>query len=431
MSDSDDSDDVPLSQLAAKTQVPVSSATISHGVSAPLDEPTPPVPAPAPAPEPSAQKRKRPGREKPLPATKKDKPPGGTSRAARSGAGGWDLSEAAGDLDVDYETLGVLGRGNFAEVNLVRHRKTLELCALKFCCKLDALSYTHLKGESTLASRVRDHPFVLSPIAVADSAGRAGNFSVLLPLCPGGDLLQLLRRQEGNALPEPAVRAYAAMVTLGLDALHDAGLAYRDLKPENLLIKSNGYLCIADFGFTAPLEKCGKAKVGTALYQAPELLRKQPHGAPVDWWALGCLLLEMVTGHSPFYAEDEADTEAAVLAWEMGAPFPSAPTPEAPAGPPVPEDAATEGGSRAVVRPAPPAPSRSFAELCSQLLHPLPSERLGSAGIKAAAWFEGFDWDACLAMTIPAPSTPPPLNPADTDATLLELSRRCQQGFDF
>ena len=157
---------------------------------------------------------------------------GASSRAARTGAGGWDLAEASGKLDADYETLGVLGRGAFSELNLVRHRASKELCALKFCCKLDAPSYTHLRAEAELISKLGASysPFVLAPLAVADSPGRAGNFSLLLPLCSGGDLLQLLRRQPGGVFDEGVARAYCCMAVLGLRALHDAGLVYRDVR---------------------------------------------------------------------------------------------------------------------------------------------------------------------------------------------------------
>ena len=203
---------------------------------------------------------------------------GVSDRAARTGAGGWDLSEATGSLDVDYETLGVLGRGSFAEINLVRHRATGALCALKFCCKLDAPSFGHLRAEATLASRLR-HPFILSPSAISDSPGRAGNYSVLLPLCPGGDLLQLLRRRPSKALDEPTARAYATMIVLGLRAIHDAGLAYRDLKPENLLLQANGYLWSAratrahdgTFGTCAMPPVTGSARPMPLLLPVPRL----------------------------------------------------------------------------------------------------------------------------------------------------------------
>ena len=226
--DSSSDDDIPLSQrLAASTPAVQPAASIA---AAPVGITTGTIGGAAPpAPPPAAAKRKR-----ATPAAKPAKQPsskgaGVSGRAARGGAGGWDLSEAAGDLDAEYETLGVLGRGNFSEINLVRHRETRELRALKFCCKLDAPSLVHLKAEAKLAARVK-HPMVLTPLAIADAAGRAGNFSVLLPLCPGGDLLQLLKRQQGSALSESATRAYGAMIILSLDAIHEAGLCYRDLK---------------------------------------------------------------------------------------------------------------------------------------------------------------------------------------------------------
>ena len=437
---------------------------------------------------------------------------GVSDRAARTGAGGWDLSEAAGSLDVDYATLGVLGRGSFAEINLVRHRKTGALRALKFCCKLDAPSFGHLRAEAALASKVR-HPFVLSPLAVSDSPGRAGNFSVLLPLCPGGDLLQLLRKQPSLALGEAAVRAYGSMVVLGLRALHDAGLAYRDLKPENLLLQANGYLCLADFGFAATKAECKKkgTLVGTALYQPPELLRKLPHDASVDWWALGCLLLEMVRGEAPFAAEDDEATTAVVLAHigrgvvpgapraapaaavaaatssstaaaappiaaataaspaeGAAAPLSSAnphlslfaaarlkpsatnphlqlrlaaakppaakPSPDLPAAPTAPVAPAAPAAPPTAPTAVPP-PSAEMLDLCGKLLEPDGKQRLGAlaAGgadvLQAHPWFGGVDWAAVGAMTLPAPHVPPPL-PESTDALLLELSQRCQQGFD-
>ena len=367
-----------------------------------------------------------------------------SSRAQRTGAGGWDLSEAAGDLDADYETLGVLGRGNFSEINLMRHRQTGELRALKFCCKLDGPSYFHLRAEAQLAARVSRNPFVLTPLAISDSPGRAGNYSVLLPLCPGGDLLQLLRRQPASSLSEPDARSYAGMITLGLCALHDAGLAYRDLKPENLLVRDNGYLCIADFGFCAPLAECRRQRLGTPMYQAPELMRKQVHGVAVDWWALGCLLLEMVIGASPFHRDEESETEAAVLAHEADGPLPLPPPPPSAAAAAAGIDAGGEAGAAATLAgngqegaassesspPPPPSPSAALASLCGRLLHPEASERLGASGLKAHEWFAGFDWDACRAMTTPAPWAPPPLDPKDADGTLIELTARCQQGFD-
>ena len=95
---------------------------------------------------------------------------GPSARAARVSAAAGALHLAAGDLDREYRTLGVLGRGNFSEVNLLRHRTSGELFALKTCCKLEAPSLEHLKRESTLMARVR-HPFLLTPQRVVDQRG--------------------------------------------------------------------------------------------------------------------------------------------------------------------------------------------------------------------------------------------------------------------
>ena len=246
------------------------------------------------------------------------KPSTSSSRSARTGRGQVGLHESAGSLDDLYQTVGVIGRGNFAEINLLKKREGGELFALKTCCKLDALSYAHLRKEAVLMQPLR-HNFLLTPVQVVDSRGRAASFSVLLELCPGGDLLQLLRRQPEGRLQPAAAARFCAMIVLGLEALHEAGLAYRDLKPENLFLRANGYVRLADFGLAAPLAECDTTQVGTALYQAPELVRKQAHGPGVDWWALGVLLVEMLSGSSPFaaaadQAADQASSEEATHA---------------------------------------------------------------------------------------------------------------------
>jgi serine/threonine protein kinase len=89
-----------------------------------------------------------------------------------------------------------------------------------------------------------------------------------------------------------------------MEYLHSHDIIYRDLKPENVLIDAIGYLRITDFGLS-------KMKIyndneafsicGTPEYLAPEILLKQGHGKPVDWWTFGCILYEMLTGYPPFY----------------------------------------------------------------------------------------------------------------------------------
>lgn len=94
---------------------------------------------------------------------------------------------------------------------------------------------------------------------------------------------------------------------MALEELHKHKVVYRDLKPENIIIDKTGYIKLTDFGLSKILEKEDdktKTICGTPEYLAPEIIRKLGHGTEVDWWCLGCLIYEMVTGFPPFRNEN-------------------------------------------------------------------------------------------------------------------------------
>nr|CAD7206535.1 unnamed protein product [Timema douglasi] len=106
-----------------------------------------------------------------------------------------------------------------------------------------------------------------------------------------------------------------ACVVEALVFLHDRGFIYRDLKPENLLIDSTGYIKMTDFGFAKRIGTSGKTWTfaGTPEYVAPEIILNRGHDRSVDYWALGVLTYELLSGSPPFRGTDHLKTYGLIL----------------------------------------------------------------------------------------------------------------------
>ena len=90
---------------------------------------------------------------------------------------------------------------------------------------------------------------------------------------------------------------------LALEYLHNEGVVYRDFKPENILIDSEGYIRLTDFGLSKiGMKEDGRTKTfcGTLEYMAPEMIKNENYDSSVDWFAFGLVLYEMLDGRSPF-----------------------------------------------------------------------------------------------------------------------------------
>ena len=126
----------------------------------------------------------------------------------------------------------------------------------------------------------------------------------LLDACLGGDLFSLLRKTQ--TFKEHVAMFYAGCVIEGFDHLHSMNMAFRDLKPENLVLDTRGYVKITDFGFCKVLNETGKTFTlcGTPDYLAPEIIYGRGHGVGVDYWTLGILIYEMLCSMPPFYDRD-------------------------------------------------------------------------------------------------------------------------------
>ena len=103
-----------------------------------------------------------------------------------------------------------------------------------------------------------------------------------------------MRRE--SFFPNDVALFYTTEIVLALEYLHKKQIAYRDLKPENLLIAADGHLKITDFGFAKKVVDRTFTLCGTPEYLAPEIIMSTGHNHGVDWWALGILLFEMLAG---------------------------------------------------------------------------------------------------------------------------------------
>lgn len=203
----------------------------------------------------------------------------------------------------DFKQLATLGTGTFGRVRLVQHASENDdkYFALKILKKSEILRLQqlhHIKSEIQILSQIR-HPFIID---------FKGHFQdehkvyMVLEYVQGGELFSYLRAQE--RFPDDVAKIYAAELILAFSYLHGLGIAYRDLKPENLLITPKGSLKITDFGFAKRVEGRTWTLCGTPEYLAPEIIQSKGHGKAVDWWAIGILIYEMLAGYPPFYDEN-------------------------------------------------------------------------------------------------------------------------------
>jgi len=125
---------------------------------------------------------------------------------------------------------------------------------------------------------------------------------MLLDYACGGELFSLLR-WEGWFANDVAL-FFGTEIVLAFEYLHSMDIAYRDLKPENLLVDKDGHVRITDFGFAKVVKDKTYTLCGTPEYLAPEIIESKGHNKFVDWWALGVLIFEMLAGYPPFYDDN-------------------------------------------------------------------------------------------------------------------------------
>jgi len=285
----------------------------------------------------------------------------------------------------DFDVIRVIGQGSSAKVLQVRNKCSGKEYAMKVLLKKDVVEnekMEHAKAERAVLTKVK-HPFIVNlHYAFQDK----NTLNYVMDLCPGGELFVHLQRD--GCFKIPRARLYTAEISCGLDHLHSCGIIYRDLKPENILIDAEGHVRLADFDLCKHTlnengEQGSQAKTfcGTPEYTAPEMILGQavtPYDKGVDWWALGTLLYEMLTGLPPFYDQQLTNMCESIL--------------------------------HAPLKPHRSVPAPAF-DLISKWLQRDPLKRLGSGPndferIKAHSFFEflhtnvPFSWHDVLARNV-------------------------------
>ncbi|OQR84728.1 cAMP-dependent protein kinase catalytic subunit [Achlya hypogyna] len=296
----------------------------------------------------------------------------------------------------DFELLDVLGYGSFGQVSLARDLRSNGLCALKIVPKsaIPNVKFAHQAVRERQVLATVQHPFVARYVA---SFQDDWNLYLAAEFVQGGELWHRLYDCPTTAmgLDEADVVFYAANIVLALQALHARRVVYRDLKLENLLLDTRGYLKLIDMGFALPLapdDTRAHTVCGTPEYMAPELVAGTAYDHTVDYWALGTLLYELLMGASLFGRPDDtpARTFARITAVRS-------------TGLPLHPDFAS--------RASPALQSFVLALLAAE-----PARRLGSAAdaVLAHAVFVDVDWTALLERRLDPPYVPPVTNPTDT-----------------
>lgn len=275
--------------------------------------------------------------------------------------------------------MNVIGKGSYGKVVLVKHRlEEGAYYAMKMLRKETVIKCNqveHTKTERHVLETV-SHPFIVN-LFFAFQTPKMLYF--VLEYCPGGELFFHLSR--AGRFSERRCTFYASEIILAIEYLHRLRIIYRDLKPENILLDAEGHVKLTDFG----LSKEGihdnfsaKSVCGTPEYIAPEILQRRGHGKAVDWYSLGALMYEMLTGLPPYYTADREKLFERILSGRLKCPT---------------------------------YISHLGKVLLTSLLAVDPGQRLGGGAgdgeeVKAHRFFSGVDWVATLQRRVAAPFKP-------------------------
>ncbi|KAK4257129.1 hypothetical protein QN277_006759 [Acacia crassicarpa] len=272
----------------------------------------------------------------------------------------------------DFQILRLVGQGAFGKVFLVRKRSDRldgdggggdGIFAMKVMRKETIIKKNHvdyMKAERDILTKVV-HPFI---VQLRYSFQTKSKLYLILDFINGGHLFFHLYRQ--GIFSEDQARLYAAEIVSAVSYLHKCGIVHRDLKPENILMDADGHVMLTDFGLAKEIDESGRSNslCGTMEYMAPEILLAKGHNKEADWWSIGILLYEMLTGKAPFTHANRKKLQEKIIKEKVK---------------------------------LPPMLTAEAHSLLKGLLQKDPSKRLGNGPngdnqIKSHKWFHSINW---------------------------------------
>ncbi|VDN07926.1 unnamed protein product [Thelazia callipaeda] len=295
----------------------------------------------------------------------------------------------------NFALMRVLGKGAYGKVFLTRKvggRDHGRIYAMKVLRKsrvvTKAKTLQHTLSERHVLERLKGLPFLVEMIYAFQSDS---NLHIVMEFIKGGELFTHLCKR--GSFDVYSVKFYVAELLIAIDSVHKRQVVYRDLKLENILLDENGHIKLTDFGLSKELTDNelhrANSYCGTIEYMAPEVVEPTSDGydETVDWWSLGVIAFELLTGCSPFTVDGHANTS---------------------------KDIARRILTRSV--PFPRNLDKCAVNFISLLLEKSPRRRLGRNGvneIKCHPFLDDIDWNKCERRELEPPIVPRVSNDMD------------------